>query len=381
MNDKIFVIEYVERWSQGGRESYVVNLVKGLDKSKFDIRIFTSQKESDYYDEELESVGIKIESILNSIYEDPIVRVIKTMGSFKETINRVRCDVIHLHVDQGVALMYAFLSKKVGVKKVISHCHNAGFGEGHEIIKSVGHNIGKRIFRNYIDIKIACSEKAENWMYTTKDIKNKNVVIQPYLVDMDLFIFDANVRKAMRDENNIPDNEFVFIHVGRHHYQKNPVFLIEMFARISKKIDARLFLVGDGELHEDLKRKVKELGLNDKIIFVGTTKVVHRYLNMADAFLLPSIYEGNPIVITEAQACGLPCFISDTITPEAKILDTTFFIDIKNIDESTKVIIDSIEKDVVKHNDRNLCNQIVREKGYDCVKQIRDIEFYYNMNL
>ena len=114
---KITIIEYTEKWTIGGIESYILNIVRLIDKEKFNIRIVVSQKESDFYDEELNEYGVHVENLLNRLESNPIKRIMRNMYFFEHYLLKNSCDILHLHVSQGVALRYAKIAKKLGVKR------------------------------------------------------------------------------------------------------------------------------------------------------------------------------------------------------------------------------------------------------------------------
>ena len=138
-------------------------------------------------------------------------------------------------------------------------------------------------------------------------------------IDTNKFIYNKDIRRQKRKELNI-ENKFVVGHVGRFHPQKNHDFIIDIFKELNeKRKNSVLLLVGDGELRQSIENKVKELNLLDKVIFTGVRDDIPELLQSMDVFVFPSLYEGLPVTLIEAQATGLPCIVSDTITHEAII--------------------------------------------------------------
>lgn len=152
-------------------------------------------------------------------------------------------------------------------------------------------------------------------------------------IDRKKFQFDQSVREEVRKELNV-ENKLVIGHVGNFCYQKNHVFLIEIFREVLKKNpNAELLLIGKGVQFESIRSKVKEMGIDSFVHFLGWRKDVERLFQAMDLFLLPSNFEGLPLVGVEAQSSGLPCVMSDTITREAKITEKCDFLSFKNTAE------------------------------------------------
>lgn len=374
--NKIVVVEYSERWSNGGIESYILNLIERLNPDMFELRIVVAQKETELYDEELAKCGVKVESILPQICNNPIQRVLYSQKVFENYFKENSCDVLHLHICQGVALRYAKLAKHAGVKKVISHCHNTEIGTGHRVIKLAGHWLGKLIYRNYVDQMVACSDLAAKWLYTTLDLKKGKVIIFKSIVDIDRFAFSFTDRTEMRKKYSVSNDAMVYLSIGRLHYQKNQKFLIDVFKEI-QSIDNNsiLILIGTGEMKEEIYEYAKQTCIFDKAIFIDKTREISKFMSMSDVFLLTSLFEGNPVVGTEAQASGLICYFADTITKEAKVLDTTTFIGLEKTSvEWARQIVSGVEK---KSGISRKTDQIMKKNGYNVKRQILEIERMY----
>jgi glycosyltransferase involved in cell wall biosynthesis len=152
--------------------------------------------------------------------------------------------------------------------------------------------------------------------------------------------------------------------------------LLELFSEISKAVRGMLYIIGEGSELEGIKRRIVELGLREKVIMVGKTREVEKYMFMSDVFLLPSFHEGNPIVTAEAQAAGLPCYISDRVTKLAKLLEESKFIGIDDAKESASMIIKDIRNGAYL-TDRKKAIDIVKESGYDRKIQVEQLEKIY----
>lgn len=376
--EKIRVVEFTEAWTPGGVESYIVNIADSIDKEKFDIIIWATQVYASLFDADLKRLGKELYNPISvESFPNPIKRTINGMRIFRETIKSIKCDVLHLHASNGVAWIYAYMAKKNGVKKVVFHAHSSYLGQNHRTIKLCIHEVCKYLFSDFADVRIACSEKAANFLYTKRDVELGRIRYVNCIIDVEKFKFDAYIRNFWRKKYNIHEEETVFIHVGRFQYEKNHVFLVKLFNEISAKIPSKLILIGEGREKKKVKKMIEEFGIAKNVIFIEKTREVQNYMFMADAFLLPSFHEGNPIVTAEAQASGLTCYISKNVTQRAKLIETTQYIDISDEKESANKIIDDFNKGVWQF-DRVSCNNLVREKGYDKKIQISELQEIYS---
>ena len=309
-------------------------------------------------------------------YINPIKRTLNALRIFQNTVKELDCDVMHLHAANGVAWVYAYLAKKNGVKKLIFHAHASEMGEKNRAVKYKIHEICKRLFWRNVDIRVACSEKAADFLYTKDVLRKEEIKYINCIIDVDRFRFNEEVRNLWRLRNGIDKQETVFLHIGRFQYPKNHSFLLDMFHEIRRQIHAKMYLIGEGVGEADIRDRIESLGLNNDVVIVGKTRDVEKYMWMSDVFLLPSNHEGNPIVTAEAQASGLTCYISDKVTQRAKLLDTTKYIGIDNAKESADIIIADYHSGIWNY-DRTSSAEVVLNRGYDKYKQVEELQELY----
>ena len=165
--NKIKVVEYTEAWTPGGIESYIINIMGLIDKDRFDVIVWPAQIYADLFDEDIKKLGINFyRPVQVEKYINPIKRTLNALRIFQNTVKELDCDVMHLHAANGVAWVYAYLAKKNGVKKLIFHAHASEMGEKNRTVKYKIHEICKRLFWRNVDIRVACSEKAADFLYT-----------------------------------------------------------------------------------------------------------------------------------------------------------------------------------------------------------------------
>lgn len=238
-----------------------------------------------------------------------------------------RYDCVHIHGDVAyLLLIFARAAKKAGVKKIILHSHAAGIDGGSRRVKALLHGLCRGSLRRVATDFVACSDKAAEWMYPNLDVSRVRMVNNG--VEVERFAYDAETRARLRRELEL-ENAFVVGHVGRFAYQKNHEYLLDAFAAIRRRVEnARLLLVGEGVLFDAMRQKVARLGLEKDVIFYGASYDVGGLMQAMDLFLLPSHFEGLPVVGVEAQAAGLPTVFSDRVTRQAGLTDDVRFLPI-----------------------------------------------------
>lgn len=223
-------------------------------------------------------------------------------------------DILHAHGKDPVVLFYAL---RHGIRCRILHTHTTRehAGERYRGLKLMLGGFAMRLATHHL----ACSRSAAVSRYGEKAVQAGRVRIFPNAIEAEAFRFDAAARDALRRELGVGDS-FVFGHVGRFTYAKNHAFLLRAFARaLSRRPDAVLLLAGDGPLEGGIKALAEELGIGQGVRFLGERADITELMSAMDAFLLPSVFEGMPVTLLEAQASGLPCLVSEGIPPEAKI--------------------------------------------------------------
>jgi glycosyltransferase involved in cell wall biosynthesis len=176
----------------------------------------------------------------------------------------------------------------------------------------------------------ACSELAGEWKFP-RFIVNKKMRIMKNGVDLKLFSPSKETRENIRKRYNVEDSTLLLGHVGRFSEQKNQEFAIRILAEIVKRgVSCKLMFIGEGENFEEVIKLVRDLSLQNYVIFVGTVNNVCDYMQAMDVFILPSRWEGLPIVGIEAQAAGLPVFVSDKVTTEMKLVDNVTYLPISD---------------------------------------------------
>ena len=227
------------------------------------------------------------------------------------------------------------ISKKYSKAKTIAHSHGSSFEEKNifrRIILLGLHYYNRNKFLTLTDIPCMCSRKSGFWFYGKKYIKNYEVHVINNGIDASKYKFDKDTRRLYREELGIEDTTHAVFHAGRLTYVKNQKFLLDIISVIVKYgCKAKLIIAGDGPLKKELLEYAKIRGVFEHVIFLGNRTDIAQLYQAADCFVLPSFHEGFPVTLIEAQASGLPCFVSCNVTPEVDVSGLVTFLDIKSM--------------------------------------------------
>ena len=320
MAEPIRVAQVLNRMDSGGIESVVMNYYRHMDRSKVQFDFYLAEGSTFPQREELERLGAGIYLI------PPYNRPVKYHRALYKAFKEKKYQIVHAHLST-MSVFPLFAALRAGVPVRICHNHTTAYwGEGFKtLLKYILRPFNKVFATDYF----ACVETAGRWMYGDRCFDSGKVTVMPNAIDTEKFAFDPEARVRLRDELNIPQNAFVVGHVGRFMYQKNHSFLIDIFAELQKeKPGARLLLIGEGELMEQIKAKVQRLGIEKSVIFTGACNDVNKLYSVMDVFCLPSFYEGMPVVAWEAQANGLPCVFSDKVSKEVEQGENCCFLNL-----------------------------------------------------
>lgn len=327
----IRVLQVIGSMNMGGAENFIMNLYRNIDREKFQFD-FISHKPG-VFDDEIIRLGGKI-YYLDYITKVGPIKYKKELNMFFKRHNEYK--ILHTHVDQtsGIVLEVA---RKHSFEKMIAHSHSTG--NSNNLLINVYKKILQKKINKYADVRLACSEAAGKWLYEGSDFKIINNGI-----DVKKFEYKKEFRDEIRKELGIENDAFVLGHVGRFCEVKNHNMLIEIFAEYNKiNENSYLLLVGDGPLRENIEKKCEDLNIKNKVKILGIRTDVNKIYSAMDVFVFPSLYEGFPVTLIEAESSNLPIFVSNNVTEEVKMNQSVTFLDVKNekkwIEEITKIKI------------------------------------------
>lgn len=312
MADPIRVLHVIGKMDRGGAETMLMNLYRQIDRSKVQFDFVVHTLETGAFDEEITSLG-------GNIYRLPVYRGSNHMQYRKSWVsffkNHPQYRVIHAHLTTTAAIFLP-IAKRYGLI-TIAHSHNNT--PSNKSLTALIKNGMRYPLRYMADYFFACSYAAGVRLSGKNFPQKENCFVFPNAFNVDEFAYDDSIRSNKRRELSL-QNKFVVGHVGRFALVKNHPFLIDVFKEIHKQDeDAVLLLVGDGKQRQKMEQKVADLGLSESVLFLGIRQDIPQLLQAMDLFIFPSFYEGLPVSLVEAQASGLPCLVSDTVTDEIKL--------------------------------------------------------------
>ena len=363
--EPIRVLHVLHSMNCGGAETLLMHLFRAMDREQVQFDFLVNVFEPMFYEAEIERLGGRIYRMPFLTKVTPPVYAQKLFRFFKEHPYKI----VHAHLETTTGLILRE-AKRAGVPVRIAHSHNSRFT--HTGVTALPENLFKAYCRTYIVPNatklFSCSEKASEWLYGKH--AGESTLLRNG-IDTAACAWNAQTRQAVRQELSLGDC-FVFGHVGRFNDQKNHAFLIETFRQYhAQSPNSVLLLVGDGDLAENIHRTVQRAGLQDSVRFLGLRDDVPRLLQAMDCFLLPSKFEGLPLVLVEAQAAGLPCLAADTVSSMADLHAAPFRFLPLIYDDWVQAMRD------VPHTRAEHADQTVAQSGYDSRTQAEKLQKFY----
>ncbi len=318
MNGPVRVLEMIASLTYGGSQAMIVNLCKAMDKNKVHCDFIIDHPELSGMREIIESMGSEI-YVLPTFTGTNAKEIREAWDQF--LTDHPDYQILHSH-SRSYASIYLPVAAKHGLKTII-HSHNTSNGKG---IKALVKNVLQYPLRHRADYFFGCSKEAGEWLFGDRIVKSDKFYVLNNAIDTDRFTFDEKTRLEYRKMFGLTD-EKVFIQVGRMSKQKNNLFTLNIFSKyLEEDPDSRLFLVGNGELRDDVDRRIDALGIGDRVTILEFRDDVEKLLQMADCFLMPSLFEGLSVAAVEAQATGIRCLLSDRCDQNVNITGLCEFL-------------------------------------------------------
>ena len=300
------VLVVTTNMNRGGLETFTMNVYRALDRSKVQLDFLLHRPTRSAYDDEIEALGGRIYRIRR---QNPLD--LRYWAVLDEFFAEHSYKAVWVQLDCMSAEPLAAAARHGAVVRV-AHSHSSRQDKD---LKYPLKMLCKPFIKRYATDLFACGEEAGRWMFGTDDFK-----VVRNCIDVDAYAFDPAVRTDVRRELGIAEGAPVMGHVGRFDAVKNHAFLLDAFAELLKRQPrVVLLLAGDGPLRSEMETKAGELGIAESVMFLGVRSDVPRLMQAMDCFVMPSLYEGLPMVLVEAQAAGLPCLISDLIPHDCDI--------------------------------------------------------------
>lgn len=353
------VLQIVTNMDRGGLETMLMNYYRHIDREKVQFDFLEHRQERAAYDDEIESLGGRIYRVPRL---DPLSPAYyHALDGFFSSHLEYR--IVHSHLDCMSAYPLR-AAKKAGIPVRIAHAHSTSQDKNWKLLFKIA---SKRQITRYATDLFACSADAGMWMFGTR-----NVHILPNAIEVDRYTFDQADRERMRKELGLED-ALVIGHVGRFSAVKNHSFLLDIFAQVKcREPNSKLLLVGGGSEMQAIRQKSEALGLSGDVVFTGVRGDVADLMQAMDVFVFPSLYEGLPVTMVEAQAAGLPCIISDGVPKDCVI---TPLVQQIRLSEGSATWASGVISAAA--SPRINTYEAVRSAGFDIDTAVRDLEEYY----
>ena len=331
---KKLLLGFLVDGKSGGTDIYIMNLIDSLYK-EYDIEVLCNIQ-SDFLDGYIESRGMKCH------YISGLDHFFQQYSQLNRIISKGKFDISYLNASTAVMIFMPFLSWIYKIPVRVVHSHSSGIDEKNKIKRKIIyilHLLGKQLLFVLSNRYFACSVHAGKWMFPKKVVEHSGKFkVIPNPIDIEKYVYNADKHYQMKMD--VKDS-IILGHVSNYQQVKNPQFLIDVLHElIQRKKQVKLLLIGDGNEKNAILQYAQQLGVRNHIIDKGYQKDPSDYYQMMDFFLLPSFFEGFPIVAIEAQAAKLPCLLSDRITRDVKMTKEMVFLPIEDVKQWADVIIE-----------------------------------------
>lgn len=364
--EPIRILHVVTSLDRGGLENMIMNFYRKIDRKKVQFDFLVHKRTEIGFEDEVLSLGGKI-------FDAPE----RSASKFFGYINGLKAfffehgeyRIVHCHINT-LSVFPLYAAKKAGEPVRISHSHTAKTESGY---KAFFKTFLKFFINKFCNFRFACGEEAGRYLFGNEMFESGKVTVLKNGIDCERFSFDEETRTEMRKKLSVSEEETVLCHVGRFDKNKNQGFVLEILSELKKngKRVKALFL-GDGEDFEKTKELSKKLGLENDVVFTGVVPNVEDFFQAADVFVFPSLFEGLPLTLVEAQANGLPVFSSDAVSKECDVSKTVRFLP---LEKGASFWTEKIEKARPFERKENI--EKIRAAGYDSAQSAKFLQNFY----
>ena len=360
MGHPIRILHVVTYMGRGGLETMIMNYYRHIDRSRVQFDFLVHREFQADYDDEIEALGGRMFRLprlvpWSRIYLNALEQLFRAHPEYK---------IVHVHQD-CLSSVILKVAKKCGIPVRIAHSHS---GSQDKNLKYLIKLFYKQFIPTYATQLFACGKEAGEWMFGGAPFRVLNNAI-----DTNRYSYNTERHNSIRHELQISDGAFIIGHVGRFNTVKNHTFLLDVFAKAKEQNDnLMLLLVGDGDLRAEMEQKAESLGISSHVIFTGIRSDVPDLLQAMDCFVFPSLYEGIPVTMVEAQAAGLPCIVSDGVPVEC---DKTGLVKHISLSAGAAHWAEEILKTQLRAR-QNTREQII-QAGYDIAANAQWLQNFY----
>ena len=353
------VLQVFARLTRGGLETFVMNVYRTINREEIQFDFLVCADGGDY-EEEVKRMGGRIFKIAPR--NSGLLNYYSSLDAFFKT-HQGEWIAIHQHVSSLSSIEPQYYAKKYGIPVRVLHSHSSSIASSVKMnsLHKMFHYISKLFVKSWCTDYLGCSDKAIDWLYSGTGVRGKALMINNG-IELERYRYSLEIREKVRCEFGIETNTVIVGHVGSFIKVKNHAFLLKVFQAFRQlHSNTKLLLVGDGPLRDSIEEQAKNIGIDDLVIFAGIRSDVNELLQAMDIFVMPSLFEGLPVSLVEAQSTGLPVFASDTISHDAKLTDEFYFISLGRTPEEWAQNIANCLSNYIR-TDKTLT---ISEKGFD----------------
>lgn len=360
---KVLVITTV-RFRQNGITSVIMNYYRNLDKELISMDFLGPNSIDSIYESELSKSNSKYIQLASRKKN-----ILKYVFDLYSIMHNGKYDIVHVHGSSHLIALELFIAKVSGIKVRIAHSHNTKCD--HELL----HKLLTPIFNYSYNYGIACSREAGKWLFNKRDF-----LLMYNGIDLNKYKFDLKTRDTLRKELGLVENDFIVGNIAGFISVKNHNYIIKIFNELNKiDKDIKCILLGDGILFNEIKSKIQIGDLSNNVLLLGNKVDAYKYYNVMDTFILPSLYEGFPMVLVEAQSNGLHSVVSDTVSDSTNLTGSVAYLSIQeeNIDKWVKKLLELKNTKLNRERDSNNAQYKLKNEGFDIKDTANKLFDYY----
>ncbi len=364
---KIRILHILHSMNRGGAENAIMNYYRHFDREKIQFDFLLTEQIKCLFEDEILALGGRVYRVPPLSMSNPFAYIRGVKKFFK---NHPEYKIVHSHTSSKSVIPLG-IARICGVPVRCAHSHNSKTDNG---LKGMIRNFLMPFLKLTATDFLACGNKAAIWLYGRRLFDQGKVYVFKNVIEADKYRYNPETRGKFRKILKIDEDVLLLGHTARFCEEKNHLFDIDILSSLKKKgVNAKLLLLGEGELKDMIKAKALQYGLVDDVIFAGVVSNVYDYEQAMDVFLLPSFREGLPLSIIEAQITGLPCFASEgNVSDECSVTDLVTYIKLEDGPDvwAEKILIGA-------HQFRNDRYDDIVKGGYDAGTSAKQLEEFY----
>lgn len=368
------ILYYVESWGMGGIESFLMSTIRSLDPEKYTFDILSIHDRTNVFDNEIERLGGRRFCLFPQEKPSQVVRLFAGLKEFRRLLNLKQYDIVHINTMNGMGFAYSWIAERAGVPTRIVHSHNSDVGSTFKHLKRLISYFGSLLFSSSATSRIACSNAAGLFLFGEMPFH-----IVRNGIDVNKFAYDSIKRNRIREQLGVASDEVLIGNISRISAAKNPIFQLQIFKEYLKLDSSAKYLMADqGEMASEVDEWIEKHGLRKNVVRFTPCQECEGYYSAMDAMCFPSLFEGLPLVLVEAQCAGLPICMSENVSKEAVVNSSC---EILSLDLAPDEWALHIYRNVGKRIPNAECASAIERSGFSLNTSLLDLFRVYEGSL